>query len=79
MSTVNYGEHETTARLKNQWMANAQAQAGAAGYMQSAQRENFERGLLQQEQQRRAYDSMTQRQGQNQRYGVLAGLFRRMR
>ena len=37
-------------------------------------REMFERGLQSQEQQRRAYDSETARQSQQQKYGILGGL-----
>lgn len=38
------------------------------------QREQFERGLMQGEQQRRAYDSDTNRR----KYGILSGLFGRL-
>lgn len=36
--------------------------------------QSHERALQQQEQQRRAYDSETQRMGQQQKYGLLGGL-----
>lgn len=38
------------------------------------EREMFERGLQQQEQSRRQFDSETARQGQERKYGVLSGL-----
>lgn len=54
--------------------AQRQAYMGSPEY----EREQFERGLQSQEQQRRAYDSETARQGQQQKYGVLGGLIGRM-
>lgn len=43
-----------------------------------SQREAHERLLQQQEQQRRQYDSETQRMGQDKKYGVLSGLIGKM-
>lgn len=40
------------------------------------EREMHERGLQKAEQARRQYDSETQRQGQQQKFGVLGGLLR---
>lgn len=49
-------------------------------YMSSPEyeREQFERGLQSQEQQRRQYDSETARHSQQQKYGVLGGLIGKM-
>lgn len=73
--SMQYGsEHPSTLQQKQQWAANA-ANASADAYAMANQaredgREMFERGMLQQEQKRRAYDSETQRS----KFGVLAGL-----
>lgn len=51
-------------------------QRAQAIYRQSPEydREMYERGIQQSEQQRRQYDSETARQSQDRKYGVLSGL-----
>ena len=43
-------------------------------FSQMREQQGFERGILQQEQNRRQFDSETQREGQKMKYGVLGGL-----
>lgn len=50
------------------------SQAAMQQQMGDRDREVFERNMLAQEQQRRAFDSQTQRMGQSQKYGLLGNL-----
>jgi hypothetical protein len=67
-----YGYNEVSEQLAR----NKQMQA----YKQSPdyEREMYERGLQQQESQRRMYDSQTARQSQERKYGVLDGLMKKI-
>jgi uncharacterized membrane protein len=70
----NDGEHYTTAIPKQQA---AQQAAMANAYAQQnydRQGEDLQRGILQQEQQRRAYDSETARRAQDQKNQMMGGI-----
>jgi hypothetical protein len=49
-------------------------QAAVQQQAQDRDREMFERNMLMQEQQRRAFDSQSERMGQSQKYGLLGNL-----
>lgn len=65
---------------KSEVSEDADRQRSLLVYRQSPEyeREMYERGLQQSEQQRRQYDSETARQSQDRKYGVLSGLISKM-
>lgn len=68
------GEHYSSAAQKGQWAQQQAAQQQQQGADWERGREMYERGLQQQEQQRRAYDSETARRMGEQKNSVLSGL-----
>ena len=70
------GEDESTLRQKRDAYAQQQAASANAYRQQEIGRENHERSLQSQEQQRRQYDSASAREGQQQKWGVLGGLLK---
>lgn len=69
-----HGEHETSANQKAAWANQAAANNATANANLAVSGVAHQRGLDQQEQSRRAYDSETARLQGTQKYGVLAGL-----
>lgn len=72
--------YEPYQRPMGQAEADLNALRAKSAYYNSVEgdREMYERGLQQSEQQRRQYDSETARQSQDRKYGVLGGLISKM-